>query len=68
MILIKNFYAFILYVSDSGLQSNKNNSYCNTDVECNIRNYYISNNYIIIFGSLAKENNFSVVYFSVTRG
>jgi hypothetical protein len=27
MILIKNFYAFILYVSDSGLQCNKHNSY-----------------------------------------
>jgi hypothetical protein len=27
MILIKNFYAFILYMSDSGLQCNKHNSY-----------------------------------------
>jgi hypothetical protein len=27
MILIKKFYAFILYVSDSGLQCNKHNSY-----------------------------------------
>jgi hypothetical protein len=27
MILIKSFYAFILYVSDSGLQCNKHNSY-----------------------------------------
>ena len=27
MILIKNIYAFILYVSDSGLQYNKHNSY-----------------------------------------
>jgi hypothetical protein len=27
MMLIKNFYAFILYMSDSGLQCNKLNSY-----------------------------------------
>jgi hypothetical protein len=27
MILINNFYAFMLYVSDSGLQCNKHNSY-----------------------------------------
>ena len=35
MILIKNFYAFILYVSDSGLQCNKHNIV--TDIECNVR-------------------------------